>query len=150
MAEDNGLNAIGSAVLMGNDRTSLHKPEYCLSGIGWIVRSKTRQKIQLKDGSEMLVGRLDMVWDISSKPRPNSSGVYLYWFVADGVRASDYVLREWSMLKDVVTSGEIKRWAYISFFSDCPPGEEDALFLRLQALVRLAQPEVEIGKLRNL
>ena len=149
-AEDGGLEAIGSVVLMGNDRTSLHKPEYCLNGIGWIVRSKTRQRIQLKDGSEMIVGRLDMVWDVGSKPRPNSSGVYLYWFVADGVRASDYVLREWSMLKDVVTSGEIKRWAYISFFSECRPGEEESLFLRMQALVRAAQPEVEIGKLRNL
>ena len=98
----------------------------------------------------MIVGRLNMVWDVGNQPRPNNSGVYLYWFVADGVRASDYVQREFTMLKDIVSSGQIKRWAYVSFFSDCRSGEEDALFERMQELVRAAQPEIEIGKLQNL
>ena len=30
-----------NAVLMGTDRTSIHKPEYCLPGQGWHIESKT-------------------------------------------------------------------------------------------------------------
>ena len=31
---------VATLVLMGTDRTSIHKPDYCLPGQGWNIRSK--------------------------------------------------------------------------------------------------------------
>ncbi|HTI69980.1 MAG TPA: exosortase/archaeosortase family protein [Candidatus Limnocylindria bacterium] len=149
-SENGTFTALSSVVLMGNDRTSLHKPMDCLTSIGWNVRRTSRDTVPLKDGSSMVIGRMDMIWDVPGRPKEKSSGLYMYWFVAEGSRVPDYVRREWYMLKDVILTGEIKRWAYISFFADCRPGEEDALHDKMKSLIQLAQPEIEVGSLRNM
>lgn len=36
-----GFQAQGTIILMGGDRTSIHKPEYCLPGQGWTINEKS-------------------------------------------------------------------------------------------------------------
>src|ERR1700690_3545377 len=37
-----GFGASATVILMGADRTSIHRPEYCLLGQGWSVDEKTK------------------------------------------------------------------------------------------------------------
>jgi len=119
-------------VLMGSDRSSIHKPQGCLQGTGWqtissdeeiipmagpvkydlsVRKLKLRRQVQLPDGTI----------------RPESA-VFVYWFVADGQMTSGHLQRMWWMARDLLARGVLQRWAYIICFSACRPGEEDATF----------------------
>jgi hypothetical protein len=45
------FEVLGSVVLMGSDRTSLHKPQYCLRGAGWEIVSTERVTIPVSLGT---------------------------------------------------------------------------------------------------
>jgi hypothetical protein len=49
-----------------------------------------------------------------------------------------------SMLVHQLTSGELQRWAYVSFFTVCRPGQEDATFARIKPLITAAVPEFQL------
>ena len=44
-----GLRIQGTAILMGADRTSIHRPEYCLPGQGWSIGDKKVVKLPIAD-----------------------------------------------------------------------------------------------------
>ncbi|MGZ5543426.1 MAG: hypothetical protein ACXWIU_02025, partial [Limisphaerales bacterium] len=44
---DDGFRAAGGVVLMGSDRTSIHKPEFCLPGNGWHILKKEADEIAI-------------------------------------------------------------------------------------------------------
>jgi hypothetical protein len=48
------------------------------------------------------------------------------------------------MARDVLFTGELDRWAYITFFSVCAPGQEDATFERMKKLIAAAVPEFQL------
>ena len=64
-------------------------------------------------------------------------GVYVYWYVADGeVSASmSGAQRMWWMARDLARSGVLQRWAYITCFSVCYPGQEEATFERMKSFI---------------
>ena len=39
----------------------------------------------------------------------------------------------------------LQRWAYVSYFALCAPGDEDATFLRLSRLVAASVPEFQLA-----
>jgi len=41
-----GFGVSTTVILMGADRTSIHRPEYCLLGQGWSIDKKPRSKFQ--------------------------------------------------------------------------------------------------------
>jgi hypothetical protein len=43
----------------------------------------------------------------------------------------------------VLGKGVTERWAYISFFTACHPGEESATFERLQEFIKASVPEFQ-------
>jgi len=43
----NGFWADGTLILMGADRTSIHRPDYCLPGQGWQIRNKAEVKLSI-------------------------------------------------------------------------------------------------------
>jgi hypothetical protein len=48
------------------------------------------------------------------------------------------------MARDVLLTGILDRWAYISFFSYGAPGQEDALFERMKKLIAISAPEFQL------
>jgi hypothetical protein len=48
------------------------------------------------------------------------------------------------MAHDMVFKDELDRWAYVSFFSQCRPGQEEATFERLKQLMAAAVPEFQL------
>jgi hypothetical protein len=37
----------------------------------------------------------------------------------------------------------LQRWAYVSYFSICEPGQEDAVFARMEKLIAASVPEFQ-------
>src|SRR5690606_6084532 len=61
-----GFEVFVSGVLMGTDRTSIHKPEYCLPGQGFQITTRSRRTIGIErpHAYELPVTRLDAVREV--------------------------------------------------------------------------------------
>jgi len=140
--------AIATIVLMGADRTSIHRPDYCLPGQGWTIDSKTAVNIPI--GGEHPYALPVLKWVIhNSLPTPDGrkqevSGVYVFWFVADNEQTPNYVQFQYYLLRDLLFTGRLQRWAYISYLTYCAPGQEDAAFERMRKLIAVSVPEYQV------
>jgi hypothetical protein len=141
-----------SVVLMGSDRTSLHKPQYCLQGQGWqLDRSgalTTTVPIQRPYPYDLPVVRLlasKEMTDANGQKR-TARGVYVYWYVADGAisASSSGFQRMWWMARDLLRTGVLQRWAYISYFAVCYPGQEEGAFERIKRHIAASAPEFQL------
>ncbi|MEJ0088429.1 MAG: exosortase-associated EpsI family protein [Limisphaerales bacterium] len=134
-----GLQISSTVILMGGDRTSIHKPDYCLPGQGWKINAKSVVNVPVPGNPsyELPVAR----WVISNSFKaPDGrvqevSGLYVFWFVADGEQTTDNYQRMWWMGRDLLRTGVLQRWAYISYFAICAPGQEEATFERMKYLI---------------
>ena len=145
--EDRSFQAQASAVLMGTDRTSIHRPEYCLVGQGWNLLRKRSTTIPITRPNpyHLPVQRFDMQFQATVKNQSVlRGGVYVFWFVADGQLTESHVRRQWWMMRELVLHQTLQRWSYISFFSDCAPGGEDATFEKMARLIAATVPEFQL------
>ena len=130
-----------NVVLMGTDRTSIHRPEYCLTGVRWRIRSQRELPFASSGPGPGRVQRFDCQLKTEMNGRPvDVGGVYVFWFVSRDKETASHWERQWWMVRDLVTQGVLQRWAYISFFSPCSPGDEDAAYGRISELIRRIQP----------
>jgi hypothetical protein len=140
------------AVLMGSDRTSIHKPQFCLEGAGWKIDNtaslETKLPMERPQRYDLPVIKL-----VATRTGQNNSGqpvtvrgVYVYWFVADGALSGDMSGRErmWWMAKHLLQTGELQRWAYVSCLAVCLPGQEDATFERVKKFIAASVPEFQM------
>jgi len=72
-------------------------------------------------------------------------GLYVYWYVADGVVSASTtgLQRMWWMATDLLRTGVLQRWAYVSYFSVCQPGQEEATFERMKSLIKVTVPKYQ-------
>ncbi len=145
--DTNGFVADIGIVLMGTDRTSIHQPQYCLTGQGWTIESTDHLKIPMERPCkyDLEVLRLTVSYP---EVRPDGtkrlwSGLYVYWFVADGQLTADHGQRMWWMARDLLLHGILQRWAYVSYFTVCVPGQEDAAYARLEKMIQASVPEFQ-------
>jgi len=140
-----GISA--TIVLMGADRTSIHRPEYCLVGQGFTCDEKTVVDIPV-EGPQPYALPVSK-WKVSrlvEKPGGQTaklSGVYVFWFVADNERTTGNVQFQCYLVRDLLLKGILQRWAYISYFSVCWPGQEEATFARMKRLIAASVPEFQ-------
>ena len=142
-----GFGMTISVVLMGSDRTSIHKPEYCLPGQGASIDRKESRSISVREPHpyELPVTCFTVSRQVEEKGvRGRDQGLYLFWFVADGQITADHNQRMLWMTRDLVTRGILQRWAYISCYSYCPPGQEAATFARMAELIGAAVPRFQL------
>jgi hypothetical protein len=137
-----------SVVLMGQDRTSIHKPEYCLPGQGFTIdlREVVTIPIEQPHAYDLPVMKLTTsktVYDRNRREIP-LRGVYIYWFVADGKLATHHLDRMWMMTKGLLSEGVLQRWAYVTYFAICNPGDEDATFDKMARFIAESVPKFQI------
>lgn len=145
-AADKSFEAQASVVLMGTDRTSIHRPEYCLVGQGWQITRRQERVVPMSGAMReaLPVQRFDAVATSDRDGRRRTySGVYVFYFVADGRRTASHWERQWCMIRGLVLENELQRWAYVSFFTVCEPGDEDAAYGRLVRLIAACVPRLE-------
>jgi hypothetical protein len=145
-----GFQTAINAVLMGTDRTSIHKPDYCLAGRGWQIdptRSEvTSIRINEPHPYDLPITKLITTREIRTENGQSAviRGVYLYWLVADA-RLEPYHNRIMgSIIRHMLTTGELQRWAYVTCFAACLPGQEDATFNRLKDFLAAAVPQFQL------
>ena len=71
------------------------------------------------------------------------SGVYVYWYVADGEETPDHDKMLERLTLDMFRTGALQRWAYISYFAGCYPGQEDATFEQIKRLIVAQVPKFQ-------
>jgi len=146
---DDGFQAMINVVLMGADRTSIHKPQICMVGQGWKFDDQATHIVSVPMtrpvAYELPMMRVVATIDTLDNGQPvRRAGVYAYWFVdAEHFTAQHNDWKLW-MVKDFLLTGVLDRWAYVTFFSMCAPGQEEATFERMKKLITAAVPEFQL------
>jgi len=140
-----------TSVLMGSDRTSIHSPYICLTGQGWEIDNQhtTVEPIHLDRPQpyDLPVNKLlatKQFTDADGKPQ-TIRGIYVYWYVDGNHYTADSKLwMGWWMPRDLLLHGLLERWAYISAFAPCLPGQEAATYESVKKLIASAVPEFQL------
>lgn len=154
-AED-GFGCVMSVVLMGGDRTSIHRPQICLTGQGWALdpneNEETSIEIESSRGYELPVRKLVGTKEVKTERGPVTyKAVFVYWFVEqERVTNQDLERMVW-MAGDLMTRGVLQRWAYVACYSYCLPGQEDATYARMKEFIADVVPgfQTATGKTGN-
>lgn len=142
-----GLQVNG--VMMGMDRTSIHDPQYCLTGQGFQIVKQEFDSVPISEPHAYSLPVLK--WTLARQAvtpdgvKVPQSGLYVFWFVADEELTASGKQRMWWMTRDLLTRGVLQRWAYISCFTSCPPGREDAAYARIREWIAAAVPQFQIA-----
>ena len=148
-AHDGFVTAV-NVVLMGSDRTSLHKTEYCVEGQGWRVNrslsSETKVPLDRPYPYDLPVMKFIATKEATiNGQKVTAQLVYVFWFVADN---DEYTARHWQrmwwMARDLFRTGVLQRWAFISCSSVCAPGQGDATFERMKKFIAASAPEIQL------
>ena len=146
---DDGFQTLANVVLMGSSRASIHKPQVCLTAQGWDINDAASH-VDHVPLNKPFAYDLPVMHLIASKnalldgQRVTEQGVYVYWFVDANRFTPSHAQRMLWMAHDVLFNGELDRWAYISFFSVCAPGQEAATFERMKKLIVTSVPEFQL------
>lgn len=144
-----GFNTSASVVLMGTDRTSIHKPQYCLVGQGETILGSEVITIPLAKPFPYELKVMKLATTSQQRGRDGRfrpvSGVFLYWFVADGQLTPFHGERMWWMAKDMLTKGLLQRWAYVAYFARCEQGQESIMLERMKRFIAASVPEFQIA-----
>jgi hypothetical protein len=134
-------------VLMGTDRTSIHKPQFCLTGQGWNIEAGSSSldtvRVESPHPYDLQVMRLVSSRDFEKNGR--LSGIYVYWFVADHALTADHWTRMRQMAAHLLSTGELQRWAYVSCFAVCEPGNETATYAKMKEFIAAAVPQFQLA-----
>jgi hypothetical protein len=146
---DDGFLSLVNVVLMGSSRASIHKPQICLTGQGWTINdsSSHEDRVHLDQPVpyELPVMRLNATKSFEAQgQKVQKSAVYVYWFVDANRYTASHAQRMIWMAQDVAFKGELDRWAYVSLYAVCDPGEEDATFERMKKLITTSVPEFQL------
>ena len=136
-------------VLMGADRTSMHKPEFCLPGAGWNIdqaqSSQDTVPMQRPNPYDLPVMKLLVTREITVDGEKHAQrGIFLYWFVADHELAGTRNNMLWKSATHLLRTGELQRWAYVGCLTVCWPGEEQAAYERMKKFLAAAVPEFQL------
>jgi len=139
-----GFSVNANIILMGMDRSSIHKPEICLPGQGWRIDDQATALLDIRwdPPCPMQVGkwRLSNTVQLKDGQKRMVRGLYVFWFVADQEQTVSHWERSWWLARDLLRTGVLQRWAYVSYFTLCEPGQEEAAFERVGKLVAESVP----------
>jgi hypothetical protein len=134
-------------ILMGMDRSSIHKADYCLKGAGFTTEKKETVQIPITGPVpyELSVAK----WTVNRVVEQNGEkridhALYVFWFATDGASTPSHFWFRMKLMWNVVRTGTLQRWAYISYVVPCEPGREDAAFERAAKLIAASVPEFQL------
>ena len=138
-----------NVVLMGTDRTSIHKPQICLPAGGWRIDQTRLAFVPVSQPHpyELPITRLTISREVTV---PGGApvvqrGIYVYWFVADNEITAEHGQRMWWLARDQIRTGVLQRWAYVAGLAVCAPGEEEQTFARMKEFIAAAVPQFELA-----
>lgn len=138
-----------SAVLMKTDRTSIHRPQICINAQGWKITKSDIVTIPVAKPTPYNLGATCLT--LSKQFRDDAghdrtaSAVYVYWFVAEHRIAPTHPEAIWNISKDLLISGTLHPWGFVSCFSTGEPGEEGLILQRIKRLIAASAPEFQLS-----
>src|SRR5271165_3554233 len=105
-------------VLSGAQRQSIHRPQVCLVGQGWVIQKEETIPITLADGREQNVRKLTLV---RTQDRMQIVGYFIYWFIGKDKTTDDHIERIFLTSWDRIVNRVNHRWAYVIVNSILPP-----------------------------
>ncbi len=103
-------------VLSGKDRTSIHRPEVCLTAQGWNIKTSQTHTVDLANG-EKLKTRVLAISRENTESKTLIHANYAYWFVGTDSTTEDHVRRIVSTATNNLIHQTNPRWAYVSVLS---------------------------------
>jgi hypothetical protein len=141
---DKDFAPLVTTVLMGTDRGSIHQPQFCLAGLGWTIDQTDHVPVRMNQPYPYDLPVIRLTTSIQQKDGKLIRGLYVYWFVSGDKITADQGTRLWSIAKTMVMKRELERWAYISYFVACLPGQEEITFDRLKEFIRASTPAFQV------
>ena len=142
-----GFQVLNNVVLMGTDRTSMHQPQACLPGAGWRIDSTERRTLEMDRPHPYSLPVTQLIlsptWQRPEGGRDERRGVLVYWYVTADELTANARASMWSQARKLIQTGILQRWAYVSYFTLCLPGQEEACLERMRRLIRAAAPEFQ-------
>ena len=143
---DDGFAAQLSVVVMGTDRSSIHRPQACLPGQG--LQIVQTENITVPVGAGVIPAvklSLRLQQQAPTGERRELHGFYIYWFVSDRELTADGsgLHRARADTVRLLRTGELTRWAYVSVYAVCEPDQENATFARLEKFIAATAPEFQ-------
>jgi len=142
-----GFETLLNVVLMGTDRTSLHQPQFCLTGGGWHIDREEVTQVRINGRPPYDLPAMKLTTSREATVNGQTvplRGLYVYWFVCDGAYTARHGERMWWMARELLRSGMLQRWAYVTCFSVCAPGGEEATYRRMEQFLSAAVPEFQL------
>jgi hypothetical protein len=138
-----------NVVLMGADRTSLHKPQICMPGQGVEIEKTEVVNVPISQPRpyDLPVIKLTISKKSDNPQTEPINGLFLYWFVTDGMVSADRsaLRRMWLSSKELFLTGQLQRWAYVTCFAPFPRGQEEAYLKRLETFLADAVPQFQLA-----
>jgi hypothetical protein len=131
------------AVMMGTDRTSLHKPQFCLRGTGFNLLATEPKTVPVKTPFAYDLP-VNVITAVPESGPAHARGIYVYWFVSEDKVTAEHWQRMWWMARDLVTTGVLQRWTYLYCFATCEAGQEAATFERVRTFIGASVPEFHL------
>jgi len=123
-----------SVVITGDQRASIHRPQWCLPAQGFAILSTEVIDIPLAEGPPLRAALLR----IREEQDENDAGalrrpsLFAYWFVGRGMTTPYHWRRHLQAGLDSIFKGAVQRWAYISVSTACTySGDADVKRLKL-------------------
>lgn len=148
-SDGTGFRAQMSAVMMKTDRTSIHRPQVCITGQGWKIEKTEVIDIPVAaplayNLKATCLTSTKTIRDEKTKTDRQLSNVYIYWFVAEHKLVPGHPDALWAISQDLITSGVLHPWAYVSVYVPCPPGQEGVAIARAKRLIAATVPEFQL------
>ncbi len=121
-----GHQILGTLVLSGVMKRTLHTPERCLPDQGWIIAGLQEIPISIGNGESMNVSLMRIFRDVEVSPgrRYRLKGLNLYWYQGSrNVSTPSYLGSNYLSYRDAIFRNLNHRWGQVSFFMPLPPRE---------------------------
>ncbi len=125
-ASDDGREILGTMVVSGSLKKTLHKPEICLPNQGWTITGTQVVPIRLKNGSSFDATLMQVFRDIEVSPghRMRMKAFHLFWYQGSGgTSTSGYEASHFISYRDAILLNFNHRWSQAAFFMPLPQQE---------------------------
>jgi len=119
-----GDQILCSIVLAGGEKRSIHRPQVCLPGQGWTIKSETVRSVVLDDGRKIEFMDLALARELEVGPdlKKTIKSHYFYFYVGKETITPHAKLRVFLTSWDRIVHGLNHRWAYVIVSSNVYEG----------------------------
>jgi EpsI family protein len=135
-----GVEMHVSVVVSGKERTSIHRPQMCLTAQGYHIERQQTMDVSLEGREPVRVAVLELRRKKTGSA-PRRTTAYAYWFTAPGHETSSHWRRTFWMAYDNIVHGTARRWAYVAV-STARGDEHEEGVKRVGRFIRMLHPHI--------